>query len=477
MSSWLLITNANLIDGSGAEPRAGTSVLIENEHIRRLGTAEALRREVPESQLLDVLDVAGKTVMPGLIDAHCHMTYGESRTQEEMDLYTGVELRTLIAAANAKKVLRAGVTSISQPGGSYYIGVGLREGIRSGLIEGPRMAAAGRYITTSNGLTDYYPLSVGNPDGAIGKLENTLAGMLAEVREQVKSGVDFIKLADSPYGQWQAFTNAEMKAITDLTHQLGRRITIHARGSSEVSAAVDAGMDWIMHGNVMTDECIDKLAASQIPLVPTLLLLANLSDWGDLCGVPDSQRDGCRRMLEKTADTLHRAHKAGVRMVAGTDTGFSVTPYGEWHARELELMMTYAGMSALEAIRAGTKDAAVTTNIAGQVGEVAEGMYADLIVVNGDPSKNIRVLVDKRNVEVVIKGGSIIDFDEKELDARWSHPERVMTYSLDDLTYDTVYGDGPPVGHEVPMWTRDKGKDVATDLRKRELDARAVVDA
>ena len=149
------------------------------------------------------------------------------------------------------------------------------------------MAAAGRYITTSNGLTDYYPLSVGNPDGAIGKLENTLAGMLAEVREQVKNGVDFIKLADSPYGQWQAFTNDEMKAIADLAHQLGRRITIHARGSSEVSAAVDAGIDWIMHGNVMTDECIDKLAASRTPLVPTLLLLANLSDWGHLCGVPD----------------------------------------------------------------------------------------------------------------------------------------------------------------------------------------------
>ena len=106
-----------------------------------------------------MLEAAGRTVMPGLIDAHCHMTYGESRAQEEQDLYTGVEMRTLIAAANAGKVLRAGVTSISQPGGSYYIGVGLREGIRSGLVQGPRMAAAGRYITTSNGLTDYYPMS------------------------------------------------------------------------------------------------------------------------------------------------------------------------------------------------------------------------------------------------------------------------------------------------------------------------------
>lgn len=477
MSSWLLISNANVIDGTGTPPRLGVSVLIKNEVIHGVGDADALRQDIPRSDDVAIIDATDRTLMPGLIDAHCHMSYGESRAQEEQDLYTGVEMRTLIAAANCAKVLRAGVTSISQPGGSYYIGVGLREGIRCGLVEGPRMTTAGRYITTSNGLTDYYPTTVGNPEGAIGKLANTLPEMQNELRRQVKNGVDFIKLADSPYGQWQAFTNDELKQLAELVHNLGRRITIHARGSNEVRAAVEAGFDWIMHGNVMTDETIDRLAASGIPLVPTLLLLANLSDWGDLCGVPDNQRDGARRMLEKTSDSLGRAHKAGVKILMGTDTGFSVTPYGEWHARELELLMVYAGLTPLEAIRAATKDAAVTTSLGDRVGEIAEGKYADLIVVNGDPSKNIRVLVDKRNIEVVIKGGAVVEFDDNDVEPRWVHPDRVMTFSLDDLTYDKVYGEGPPVGHQVPLWTREEAKDLASALLSREVDARILEDA
>jgi len=477
MSSWLLITNANLIDGTGAPARSGVSVLVKGELIHRVGSTDALRGEIPASDDVAIIDATDRTLMPGLIDAHCHMTYGESRAQEEQDLYTGVEMRTLIAAANSAKVLRAGVTSISQPGGSYYIGVGLRDGIRDGLVQGPRMTTAGRYITTSNGLADYYPTTVGNPEGAIGKLANTLPDMVDELRRQVKNGVDFIKLADSPYGQWQAFTNDELKQLAELVHNLGRRITIHARGSNEVRAAVDAGFDWIMHGNVMTDETIDRLAASGIPLVPTLLLLANLSDWGDMCGVPNNQRDGARRMLEKTSDSLCRAHKAGVKMLMGTDTGFSVTPYGEWHARELELLMVYAGLTPLEAIRAATKDAAIATSLGDRVGEIAEGKYADLIIVNGDPSKNIRVLVDKRNIEVVIKGGTLVAFDAQQLEPRWAHPDRVMTFSLDELTYDKVYGEGPPIGHAVPLWTREQAKDLAVDLHTRKVAARGSEDA
>ncbi len=117
-------------------------------------------------------------------------------------------------------MLRAGVTGISQPGGSYYIGVGLREAISDGIVQGPRMTSAGRYITTSNRLTDWYPDSVGVPEGSIGIVANTLDAMINEVRHQVKNGVDLIKLADSPFGDYQAFTNDEMKAVADLAHQL-----------------------------------------------------------------------------------------------------------------------------------------------------------------------------------------------------------------------------------------------------------------
>jgi imidazolonepropionase-like amidohydrolase len=478
-TSWLLITGGTVVDGSGAEPAPGASVLVKDNKIVDVGP-HVTRDQVPRGEPLDEIDATGKTVMPGMIDAHCHMSYGESQSEEEIDLYTSPELRTLKAAWNAQKVLRAGVTGISQPGGSYYIGVGLREAIKDGIVQGPRMTAAGRYISTSNSLTDWYPDSVGVPEGSIGILTNTLDGMINEVRHQVKNGVDLIKLADSPYGTYQAFTNDEMKTVADLAHQLRKSITIHARGSSEVDAAVAAGMDWIMHGNVMTDDTIGRLAESQIPLVPTLLLLANVADWGHLVGTPQPLHDGMKRMLDKTADTLHRAHEAGVKFAMGTDSGFSVTMYGEWHARELELLMTYAGLSALEAIQAGTQNGARMLNLEGKIGTVQNGMLADLIVVDGDPVKDITVLQDRRRIETVVKDGRPVIFDEEAVARRWPH-ERGQVYSVADLTYDLVVEGQDGENHErhdhpgpnrSEVLNGDQAQDLVTDLTHRESSAR-----
>ena len=469
-STWLLIENGMVIDGTGA-PAAAASVLVAGDTIADVGP-DVTRDAVPRGEQLEVIDATGKWVLPGLIDAHCHMTYGESRSEEEIDLYTSPELRTLKAAWNAQKVLRAGVTSMSQPGGSYYIGVGLREAIRDGIVLGPRMTSAGRYISTSNSLTDWFPDSVGVPGGSIGVLANTLPEMVSEIRHQVKNGVDLIKLADSPYGDYQAFTGDEMKALADLTHQLGKRITIHARGNGEVDAAVRAGMDWIMHGNVMSDETIQRLAESGIPLVPTLLLLANMADWGQLVGAPRPMADGMARMLDKTGDALHRAHQAGVRFAVGTDSGFSVTPYGEWHARELELLVTYAGLSPLEAIQAGTQGGALMLGLDGRLGVVSGGMIADLIVVAGDPVADIRVLQDKRRIDAVVKAGRRVVFDEEAIARRWPH-ERGITYSVADLTYDLVHGDGAAAesGDRRPVDPAD-GADLVSDVRRREASAR-----
>jgi imidazolonepropionase-like amidohydrolase len=477
-SSWLLITNATVVDGAGNPPARGTSVLVRDDRISAVG-AHAGRDLVPRGEDLTEIDASGKTLMPGLIDAHCHMTYGESRTEEEIDLYTSPELRTLKAAFHAQKVLRGGVTGISQPGGSYYIGVGLREAIKDKIVTGPRMTSAGRYLSTSNGLTDWYPDSVGVPEGSIGIVHNTLDAMISEIRHQAKNGVDFIKLADSPYGDFQAFTGDEMKALTALAHQLGKKITIHARGSAEVDAAVSAGMDWIMHGNVMTDETIEHLAASGIPLVPTLLLLSNVGDWGHLVGAPGPMRDGMKAMLDKSADTLHRAHQAGVAMALGTDSGFSVTPYGVWHARELELLMTYAGLTSLEAIQAGTSHGALMLGLDGQIGVVAEGMIADLIIVDGDPVADITVLQKREAIQTVISGGAVVEFDEEQIARSWPH-DRGIAYSVGDLTYEVVHGladpDGPHAAGEnggpFPSPGTDDARDVVADVTRREKAAR-----
>ncbi len=430
----LVIENCRVIDGMGNPPQSGQDVFVEGNRITRVvahGTGPALDAGPATTRI----DGTGKVVMPGLIDAHCHMTYGESTTQEEIDIHTGVESRTLRAAWNVQKVLGAGVTGISQPGGSYFIGVAVRDGIAARRIKGPRMTSAGRYITTSNGLTDWYPDDTGAVEGSIGIRCNTLDEMISEVRRQVKNGVDFIKLADSPYGDYQSFRDVELQTIADLAHQLGKRCTIHARGDAEVNASVRAGFDWVMHGNVMTQPTVDLLAETQTPLVPTILLLELWAEYGPLVGSPSPIVEGCKRMLERTSKSLHMAHEAGVKFVTGTDTGFAVTPFGEWHAKELELLMKYAGMSALDAIRAATYDAGLVLNLEGQVGAIAEGMLADLLVIDGDPSEDITVVQDRDRIETIVIDGEIIDVD-RELES-WPHDEGYH-YAHRYLTQDVV---------------------------------------
>ena len=467
---WLVIQGGSVIDATGAAPRIATLVA-HNGVITSVGDFDP--DSIPRGAEVRTVDATGKTVLPGLIDGHCHMTYGESRSEEEIDLYTTPELRTLRAAWNAAKVLRAGVTSISQPGGSYFIGVGLREAISEGFVQGPRMAAAGRYLTTSNGLTDWYPDSVGVPEGSIGILTNTLPAMVDEIRRQAKAGVDFIKIADSPMGNYQAFTNDELKAIADLCHQLGKRVTIHARGSAEVRAAVDAGFDWIMHGNSMSDETIEALAESGIPLVPTLTLLANSSQYGPEVGVPKGLYDAWARMMDETGDALHRAHDAGVTFVTGTDSGFALTPYGEWHARELTLLTDYAGLTPMEAIQAATANAAVTACRENEIGRLVPGLLADVIVVDGDPLADIAVLEKRENIHTVISGGDVVEFDEDMIARRWPH-ERGLTYSEGDLFYrpDSSRNLPTPDDGLAERGLTDPDHDLASDIKRREREAR-----
>lgn len=468
-SSWLLIEHGSVIDGDANPALPDTPVLVRDNIIIAVGEGAGVSA-VPRGEPVTRIDATGKTVMPGLIDAHCHMTYGEARTEEEIDLYTSHELRTLIAAWHMKKVLQSGITSISQPGGSYFIGVGLREAVNRRIIEGPRTTSAGRYLSTSNSLTDWYPDSVGVPDGSIGILTNTEAEIKDEVRRQIKAGVDFIKLADSPYGDFQAFTDDEMKLAADLAHQHKRKITIHARGPAELKAAARAGFDWIMHGNIMDDEAIESLVESGTPLVPTLLLLANLADWGHMCGAPQAGRDGSRRLLEASATSLHRAHEAGVTLVTGTDSGFAVSPYGEWHARETELLVQYAGLSPLEAIKAATKNAAVTVNLGGQVGEVAQGKLADILIVDGDPVQDLSVLWRHTVDKVVIKDGSLVNTTPDEIDVERYARRRARIYSITDLRQQTVYDGEPPPSSLLPGfgWNEQDGREIAREIRKQE---------
>lgn len=469
MRIWTLIEGGNVVDGTGSGARASTSVLIGDTRIVAVGEG-ATRDAVPRGEHVDVVDAVGKTVMPGLIDAHCHISFGEARTQEEQDLYTSPESRTLRSAWNAKKMLRAGVTGISAPGGSWNVGVAVREGIKTELVEGPRLTTAGRFITTSNGIADFYPTWVGVPESSIGVLANTKDEMIAEVRRQIKNGVDLIKLGDSPYGDYLAFTYDEIATLADLVHQLKRRITIHARGAEAVVAAVRAGVDWIMHGDHMTEPEVEILAESGIPLCPTLTMICNFAQWGELVGVPVKKQDGAKRLLEKSANALSKAHAAGVKFMTGTDTGFAITPFGEWHARELEVLMEYAGLSGLEAIQAATANGALALGLEGEVGTVAPGMLADVIVVDGDPLRDIKVLQQRDRIEAVFKDGKRVEFDEASERIRWPY-DRAQLISAEEITWDLIYGSGETSAPEPTGWRGEDAAAMEAELKDAEVAA------
>lgn len=477
MESWILLEGGSVIDGLGNDPVADTAVLVRGNEIVAVDgslTESAVREEmVPRGDELRVISAAGKTVMPGIVDGHCHFAFGHPVSEEQIDLYTPVSIRTLRSAANLKRALRAGVTSISEPGGPYYIGVGIREAAREGIVEAPRIASAGQQISTNNGIGDNYPDSVGEPDGSLGIVANTVDEMKKAVRRDVKNGVDFIKIADSPFGEFQAFTDDELKIMVDLAHQMNTPTAIHARGNAETKAAIKAGFDWIMHSNIMDDETIQEFADSKITLIPALTLLANWSEFGHLVGVPASLRDACAKMLEKSADTYSRAYKAGVRFGMGAESGFGITPIGEWHAREIVLIAEYSGMSNVEAIQAATSTAALTVGLEGKVGVVAPGMLADLLVVDGDPAQDLKVLERREAIEIVIKDGRVLDFsDPDEFVLRPYDPPQTLQREI--LMYDTVYGSGEldSGGLETVPWEKDDARDLARDIRQREIYSR-----
>ncbi len=412
-----LIAGARLLDGTGAAPADGVSVLVEGNRIRKIGPDAEVAAAAETLGGYEVIDAAGRTVMPGMIDGHCHISYGDILSFEELDLYAGVEYRTLRAANNARKVLRAGVTAFSDPGSTWNISVAVRDAVNAGLIEGPRMASAGRYITTYNAIGSPWPSWMEHPKSSFAVLCNTRDEMVTEVRREIKDGVDIVKVAgdgDVLTGEAELAGSIgldDLHAIAEVTHRLGKVCTIHARSGRAAADAIRAGFDWIIHGSYMSDEDLDVLFRNPTPLIPTFSLLANTLDWGPDLGCSDFILDAYKDEVERLAAVVARAHDEGITIIAGTDSGQGSVPYGEWHAREMEHLMTYGGLSAMEAIRAGTANAALTLGMEDEIGTLEEGKLADILVVNGDPLADIAVLQDRSRLEVVMKDGAVIDTD------------------------------------------------------------------
>lgn len=409
--STLVILNGTLIDGAGNPPTPNEAIVVQGNRIRSIGRLpEDVRLE--DREHVNVIDASEQWILPGLIDGHCHLSFGfpQMHGAPSSQGTTSAEFSTLRAARNAQTVLRSGVTSLSVPGGTWFIDVAVRDAIAAGLIEGPRIFCAGRFIVTYGSITDNEPSWVGTPEHVNGKLANSVDEMVTEVRRQCKHGVDYIKMADSTWGNLQTIAPHELAAVTQEAHRRNARITIHARGSGSTRAAAEAGVDWILHADLATDDDLEAVADAGMPIMPTMTFLTRGVEVGREYGRSQHAVDAMKRHLDGAIHVLQRARQLGITLLCGTDSGNSpLMPYGELHANEMDMLVQYGGYTPLEAISACTRDTAFAVGLENEVGTLEAGKLADLILVTADPLADIRVLQGGTHLAAVVKDGKIVD--------------------------------------------------------------------
>jgi imidazolonepropionase-like amidohydrolase len=416
----IVISNGTLIDGTGTSPSRNEAIVIQGNRIKSTGRLPGDVR-LEDRDNVEVINATGQWIMPGLIDAHTHLSYGNPKVPGEARGRgtTRPEFNTLRAARNAQTVLRSGVTSISVPGGTWFTDVAVRDGIKLGLIEGPRVYCAGRMIVTYGSIEDEEPSWVGTPEHSIGVLANTAADMVTEVRRQCKHGVDFIKLADSRSGDTQTIAKEEMVAVVREAHRRNARVAIHSRGSASTRAAAEAGVDWIMHTDLATEADLDAVAKAGVRIVPTATFVERVLEIGREVGQEQIQIsiDRMKRHMDGLVNVLQRARALGIKVMCGTDSGnYSWMPYGKMHAKEAEILVRCGGYTPLEAITACTRDNAFAVGLENELGVLEVGKLADIIILKQNPAADIRALQEPSNLAMVIKDGKKVNLDDHLLE-------------------------------------------------------------
>ncbi|MGI9612229.1 MAG: amidohydrolase family protein [Acidimicrobiales bacterium] len=439
MSDQILITGGALIDGTGDAPKAGTDVLVEPDRIVAIGEAAATQAE-PDA---DRIDASGKTVLPGLIDAHVHCTFDDVTSNDELFFHREPAVVALATARNLEKVLRAGVTSIMDPDTLFAMGPSIRDSVEAGLVEGPRIATGVQALLTSVGGTAGRLI----PDeGTVGyaQIVNTRDEMVTWTRRHIKQGADWIKIhatgsIPTRSGEVSVWNEQEMRVVCDTAHELGVPVTAHCRNAESVLWAANAGVDLLLHASFMDDDGLEAVIGSGAAICPTFTFLANLADFGAKVGASPGMEDIFRGEITATGKAMRKAFDAGVPILSGSESGFALTPYGHWHGREMEVFVEARGLTSLEAITCATKNNAIALRAEGELGTIEVGRLGDVIVVDGDPLADIRVLNDRRKLAAVVSRGRLVDLERPW--PTWSAVKgwKVSAWADRSLTHDEAY--------------------------------------
>jgi imidazolonepropionase-like amidohydrolase len=400
------IIHAAHVITDAAKPALGASTIVVTDG-KIVSVASGFK---PVASGETLIDLSTKTVLPGLIDAHVHLS-GDPGGDYRDDAVMPDEWGVVLGAKNARLTALAGFTTVRDLGSAPQVGFVLRDGTAKGFIPGPRILSAGTAISIIGGHGD---VSGFRPEvNAVLDGHNTCTGAeqcAARVREASKASADVIKitatggvLSQQARGLGQHFTDAEMVAIVTTAHNLGLKVAAHAHGARGIEGAARAGVDSIEHGTFADAAAIKVMKANGTAMVPTLMAINGIKERlgkGIYTPVVEAK---VRQTISQMGKALKAANDAGVKIVFGTDAG--VFDHGR-NAQELGLMVDLGGMTPAQAITSATSDAAQLLDLEGQVGRLVPGYSADMIAVDGDPLSNVRTL---EKVGFVMVRGRVIE--------------------------------------------------------------------
>jgi imidazolonepropionase-like amidohydrolase len=376
----MILRGATLIDGTGAPPVRDRAVVVTDRRIAAV-VADRPPREGA------VLDLGGLTLLPGLINCHVHLCLSGDADPSRMLSDESYAATVVNAVVRARRTVEAGVTTVRDLGGREYAEIAVRDGVRAGLIPGPRTLCAGRAVCITGG----------HGWRMVGRQADGPDDLRKAVREQLRAGADVIKLVATggvmtPGVDPRAaqLTLEELRAGVDEAHRARRRAAAHAMADEGIAWCLDAGIDTIEHGVFLTEALAARMATQGTALVATLIAPHAIVEGGLAAGIPEFAVNKSLALRERHLESFRLALRAGVTIAAGTDAGTPLNPHGSV-VPELALMIG-AGMAPLQALRAATSVAAQVLGIASETGSIAPGLAADLIAVEGDPATDVKAL-------------------------------------------------------------------------------------
>lgn len=411
--SEIILTHCQLIDGLSDEPLRDAFVEIRDGRIVATGPMAAASKV----KGLHEIDCQGRTVMPGLIDCHVHLVYAGSKNMEEAIRWP-VETAVIHGVMHARAVLNSGYTAVREVGTIGNTSVALRDAVRLRKIYGPKIVASGRGIGTTGSGNDLLPAHWESTGGRL--VVDGIDAIRKAVRRQTREGVDNIKFIASGvevhptcYTWMTTISEDELRAGIEEAHRWGRSVAVHAQSYDSVKYALRWGADTIEHGTRLDEECIDLFKKSKSYLVPTLCTLYSVLQLGEKLGLAQKQRDEMSINEPLWTKSIKDAYDAGVQIASGGDLG-NRYPHGD-NALELQYL-TQLGMNNMDVLRSATSIAARAIRRADRFGAVSQGLEADVIVVDGDPLVDIRVLQDLDRMNMVFQDGELVAGSE------WKEP-------------------------------------------------------